>query len=446
MVKLVDIRLVNIKEHAGDLFKSPGVSSSESVTSLQFFPVQSNKEAGEQLGQKVAADVSQDSSAPVVRRSITGLSGWSSSTPLRKIRRSNTNVSACSALEPRSIRAGDQARILLSNLEEGGVSQIDLVPGVEVEIPSLRERNTVPLSLGKSINELYELGEQLGEGGYGKVFACTDKNTGMELATKFVQTKGVKEATDYLQEIQILARMMSPYVVHLHAVFREEENIYLIMDLCRGGDLLDYLTNYWIDPSVPSRCQDIRLRHHVKGVMWQEVAPLLWQMLSAIAYLHHHGFAHRDVKLENYMIAKKLAKCPEIKLVDFGLAAKYKNGPFTQVAGTLIYMAPEVIGGKYGLKCDVWSVGICGWILSVHDHPWGGQAENVNDLAQNIYSNVRSDWPPCDKPPELRRIIGSLLEYEPRSRPSAKEILSTCSWLRKQAADVGSTQNCCDVQ
>ena len=79
-----------------------------------------------------------------------------------------------------------------------------------------------------------------------------------------------------------------------------------------------------------------------------QTAIIMRQILSAIAYLHHHNICHRDLKPENILLKEK-NNIESIKLIDFGIAKVFKDKQFeNQPKGTTMYLAPEVISGKYG--------------------------------------------------------------------------------------------------
>lgn len=103
---------------------------------------------------------------------------------------------------------------------------------------------------------------------------------------------------------------------------------------------------------------------------------MLQDMLSAILYLHNHGIVHRyflffvrllwycrDLKLENFLFEDKGTNSP-LKLIDFGLSKHFApHEQMRQVVGSAYYTAPEVLRGNYDQRCDVWSIGVIGYML-----------------------------------------------------------------------------------
>jgi calcium-dependent protein kinase len=164
----------------------------------------------------------------------------------------------------------------------------------------------------------------------------------------------------------------------------------------------------------------------------------MWQMLSGIAYLHHHGFVHRDVKLESYLL-KSRSEDAQLKLTDFGLACRIESGvPLTEPLGTPAFMAPEVMRGSYNSKVDVYGIGVCSFYLATARLPCRSEAkENAGEqaLADELCSMATaSEW--ADVPQELRSLLRELLTADPIMRPSARDVLERKnSWLREHGYD-----------
>ena len=85
---------------------------------------------------------------------------------------------------------------------------------------------------------------------------------------------------------------------------------------------------------------------------------------------------YRDIKLENILIEKDSSNEIQIKLIDFGIAEYFQPGTFmTALAGSDFYIAPEVILGKYGFKCDLWSIGVIAYTIIFGQFPFDGQSQ-----------------------------------------------------------------------
>jgi len=316
-------------------------------------------------------------------------------------------------------------------------------PGLE--IGRLRGIASVSFISQWDVSDDYDFGHQLGEGGFGQVWKCTHRKTQCTYAVKVIPAATIKDAERYAREHKVFERLDNPYVVRLHEIFCGSENVYLVMDLCLGGDLMEYILGYWNDSSHPDRIKVILDNPlEIYGLPWREAAQLIWQMLAGVAYLHHHRFCHRDVKPENYMV-REVGTSPRVQLCDFGLSVRLEKGQLIDgKVGTLKYIAPEVLqGSQYNEKCDIWSVGVSSYIVSTLCCPWGtpdnfsGSCDKV-EIQTRIFANERAPFPE-GKPKEMRQLIDSLMVFNHAMRPSAKDIFRTSDWLQRYGRQRQST-------
>ncbi|KAG5499619.1 hypothetical protein JIQ42_05094 [Leishmania sp. Namibia] len=177
-------------------------------------------------------------------------------------------------------------------------------------------------------------GKLLGRGSYGAVYEATSDLTGGKMAVKmFYFSHNVESSiSTLLNEISIMCSLNHPNIVHYFHCERKDNNVSLFMELCEAS-LTDIIVGRRQKPAHLSVVQIIR------------------QVLTAIAYLHSRGIAHRDVKPQNILL-----KGETVKLTDFGTAIQGDAGK--EVRGTFRYMAPEVYkGDPHSLSCDIWSIG-----------------------------------------------------------------------------------------
>merc|ERR1719159_250133 len=184
---------------------------------------------------------------------------------------------------------------------------------------------------GGKITEFYDIDKKkLGEGSYGAVSKCTSKATGVTRAVKSISKAQMKNLDRFKQEIAIMKIMDHPNIIKLYESFEDHRNIYLIMELCTGGELFDRI----IDSG------------HFTEV---QAAVVMQNMFRAIFYMHENHICHRDLKPENFLFTtKENIEKTHLKVIDFGLACKFTDGQvLTTKAGTPYYVAPQVLAGKY---------------------------------------------------------------------------------------------------
>ncbi|CDW75810.1 protein kinase domain containing protein [Stylonychia lemnae] len=239
--------------------------------------------------------------------------------------------------------------------------------------------------------------DPIGKGQFGKVFRCFHKSKPQKkFAVKVIHKPQLTPRLfhNLKNEINILTKIQSPYVIQLYDLQRTENNYYLIMQLCNGGDL-DNLKN---------------LRGRFKE---QEARIILQQIVMGFKEIYKKEVMHRDLKLANILVhfkdpqvqaAEQISNLQErkeqvelilrdidlintnfqIKIADLGFARELSHEDVTQTTcGTPIVMAPEVLNGrKYNHKADVWSLGIIFFEMITGFMPFTGQ--NKEELKKNL--------------------------------------------------------------
>ncbi|CAL6052758.1 Kinase [Hexamita inflata] len=180
--------------------------------------------------------------------------------------------------------------------------------------------------------------EQIGEGTYGIVLKCQNKETNEYVAIKKFKEPADPNDPQYLKitsrEVQMLYDSKHPFIVRLIEAFKRKVRMYFVFEYCESTvlDLMGKITE-----------RDCKL--------------LTLQLLHSLQYLHQKHIVHRDVKPENLLVTY-VNKHPILKLCDFGFA-RSEGGMMTDYVATRWYRAPELLlnSKAYGPSVDVWAVG-----------------------------------------------------------------------------------------
>ncbi|KZO97974.1 Pkinase-domain-containing protein [Calocera viscosa TUFC12733] len=225
----------------------------------------------------------------------------------------------------------------------------------------------------------YQIGIAVGEGTFGKVYKATDPGTGVSVALKRIRMEGEKDGfpVTAMREIKILQALRHPNVVRLYEMMVSKGSVYMVFEYMEH-DLLGVLSQSLFSFT------DANLKSFSK------------QMLEGLAYLHHRGILHRDLKGSNILVTKR----GELKLADFGLARfynKHRRLDYTNRVITLWYRPPELLLGatEYQGEVDVWSAGCIIVELFNRAAPFRGETEI--DEIQSIFKLKGTpnldDWP-----------------------------------------------------
>ena len=258
----------------------------------------------------------------------------------------------------------------------------------------------------------YEVLGVVGEGAYGIVYKCKNKET-----DKFVAIKKFKETEDELvqktmkRELKMLQQLKHPNIVEFQESFTHKGNLFLVFEYCEKN-LLEVL------------------EESPDGLSPKLIKSFVYQMCKAIAYMHKNNMIHRDIKPENLLIDEHL----NLKLCDFGFARKVKLNKnnnnineMTDYVATRWYRSPELLlsGGIYGPDVDYWAVGcIMGELADGNPmFPGENETDQINciikvlgnlpeDLVNMFYKNPIYDGKELlhvSKPESLeRRYMGKL--------------------------------------
>ncbi|EPY82826.1 hypothetical protein CB1_000622029 [Camelus ferus] len=185
-------------------------------------------------------------------------------------------------------------------------------------------------------------------------------------AARWMRMTDLEKVEHMIQnEVSILRRVKHPNIVLLIEEMDVPTELYLVMELVKGGDLFDAITS-------------------TNKYTERDASGMLYNLASAIKYLHSLNIVHRDIKPENLLVYEHQDGSKSLKLGDFGLAT-IVDGPLYTVCGTPTYVAPEIIAETgYGLKVDIWAAGVITYILLCGFPPFRGSSDDQEVLFDQI--------------------------------------------------------------
>lgn len=264
----------------------------------------------------------------------------------------------------------------------------------------------------------------IGKGSYGQVcIASRGESEGhasgrngkrKKFACKCVMLRNDPKYIAKLQEEVNVLRELRGHVnvIRLYDVFCVDNELFIITELGRGGDLFHLLTT-----------------HPKHGVTESYAAKTVAEMLSSVAFLHARMICHRDLKLENWVLESGKDVWSPLKLIDFGLSTHFTRGQrLSRVVGSSYYVAPEVLKKSYTEACDLWSLGVIVYMLLSGAPPFYGKNDEAikASIVQGEYTFPHELF--RDVSDEAMAFVSTLLSYNIEYRYTAEQAL-THPWL-----------------
>eukprot|EP00929_Paragymnodinium_shiwhaense_P009098 TRINITY_DN113140_c0_g1_i1.p1 TRINITY_DN113140_c0_g1~~TRINITY_DN113140_c0_g1_i1.p1 ORF type:complete len:765 (+),score=218.89 TRINITY_DN113140_c0_g1_i1:77-2371(+) len=254
----------------------------------------------------------------------------------------------------------------------------------------------------KALTAEYTLGEVLGQGAFGVVYACKRKgDKDFTYAVKMVDKVDTPVA-EIKKEAEMMKELEHACVVKYHNLYYEKCFVCIVMDAYKGGDLIECMQLHW---KSKGKIPPYSVVHIVK------------QMAEGIAHIHSKMYVHRDIKGDNYLTDRTDitdTKC-RVLLSDFGTAVKLASPTqrLKSSCGTKIYWPPEFYDGNYSFKVDCWAMGVIMFGLCDGRFPFKGESDSRRKpvkLPQSI-------------PSKCQEFVLKSLEKEEAKRFSASEML-----------------------
>ncbi|XP_019378042.1 PREDICTED: serine/threonine-protein kinase MAK isoform X2 [Gavialis gangeticus] len=272
--------------------------------------------------------------------------------------------------------------------------------------------------------------KQLGDGTYGSVLMGKSNESGELVAIKRMKRKFYSwDECMNLREVKSLKKLNHANVIKLKEVIRENDYLYFVFEYMKENlyQLMKDRNKLFPEPVIRN---------------------IMYQILQGLAFIHKHGFFHRDMKPENL-----LCMGPDlVKIADFGLARELRSQPpYTDYVSTRWYRAPEVLlrSSVYSSPIDIWAVGsIMAELYTLRPlFPGTSEVDEIFKICQVLGAPKKSDWPegyqlastmnfrfPQCVPVHLKtlipnasnealRLMSDMLNWDPKKRPTASQAL-----------------------
>ncbi|XP_032469693.1 myosin light chain kinase 3 [Phocoena sinus] len=284
----------------------------------------------------------------------------------------------------------------------------------EHRVVSVRETST---SAGYTVCQH----EVLGGGRFGQVHRCTEKATGLSLAAKIIKVKSAKDREDVKNEINIMNQLSHVNLIQLYDAFESKNSFTLVMEYVDGGELFDRITEE---------------KYHLTEL---DVVLFTKQVCEGVQYLHQQYVLHLDLKPENILCVNQTGH--QIKIIDFGLARRYKPREKLKVNfGTPEFLAPEVVNYEFvSFPTDMWSVGVITYMLLSGLSPFLGEtdAETMNFIVNCSWDFDADTFEGLSE--EAKDFVSRLLVKEKSCRMSATQCLKH-EWLNNLPAKASKSK------
>ncbi|KFO64884.1 Serine/threonine-protein kinase DCLK2, partial [Corvus brachyrhynchos] len=328
----------------------------------------------------------------------------------------STKSSSSSPTSPGSFRG------LKISPHGGSSSNVNGVPE-SLRCQSPEGLNGNKFSGSSTILEKYKVGKVIGDGNFAVVKECVERSTGKEFALKIIDKAKCCGKEHLIEnEVSILRRVKHPNIIMLIEEMDTPTELYLVMELVKGGDLFDAITS---STKYTER----------------DGSAMVYNLASALKYLHGLNIVHRDIKPENLLVCEYSDGTKSLKLGDFGLATVVE-GPLYTVCGTPTYVAPEIIAETgYGLKVDIWAAGVITYILLCGFPPFRSENNLQEDLFDQILvGKLEFPSPYWDNITDsAKELISLMLHVNAEARYTAAQILSH-PWVSDDASQENNMQ------
>jgi serine/threonine protein kinase len=282
-------------------------------------------------------------------------------------------------------------------------AEVERLLDAHLESSGFIEPPAATTTLSGRVISHYEIGRLLGSGGMGHIYVARDVELDRDVAVKVASVNGGDAQSRLRKEAQHASRLSHPNICHVYEVGRADGQMFVVMELIQGRPLADLVRE------GPLPVDEVRR-------YGSEIA-------DALSHAHEHGVTHRDLKSTNVMITPKRGA----KVLDFGLARMLESHQIDalshsqrsltdegMIAGTLPYMAPELLRGQRGdQRADIWALGVLLYEMAAGRRPFAGATGF--ELSAAILHQAPPPLP-STVPQSMRAVIQRCLEKNPGER------------------------------
>lgn len=254
----------------------------------------------------------------------------------------------------------------------------------------------------------FMFGTTLGEGAYARVVHARMKDTGAEYAVKIMEKRFIrkeKKVKFVMMERKVFSRVSHDRIVKLYFTFQDNNYLYMVMELCRGGELLDVI--------VTEQKANAAVGIKDRACSLELTRFYIAEIVVALEYLHTNGVIHRDLKPENILLSED----GHLKITDFGTAKdETEEARHNTFCGTAEFVSPEVLRDQEASRgCDLWALACIVYQMLVGRPMF--RAENEYLTFQQILNHPAEDFRYPDGFPDVARdFCDRILHQEPKDR------------------------------
>ncbi|KAK9842514.1 hypothetical protein WJX81_003789 [Elliptochloris bilobata] len=291
------------------------------------------------------------------------------------------------------------------------------------------------VSFPDAFDQNFARGDLLGRGSFGTVYRVVERASGDdEYAVKVIPKKrdGVDSSRIQMrirEEVDTLQRLQTrPETIRLRGVYEDADNVYIVTEMCMGGDLEQLL--------------------EARGTLSEaDAARVAHDVLQVLQECHSQGILYADIKPSNFLLKEPAGSQPqlEIRVVDFGCSQRIQaSAKLHKRTGTPLYMAPELFMRYYGVESDMWALGMLLYQLLSGTLPFWEEGESQSPftvMTAILAGEVTFDGPAWQAiSPHGKDLVRRLLDRDYNSRLSATDALAH-PWIAEQCGE----DDGCDV-